>query len=148
MTLYIYYIYILYFLFFTIFSFFFHNCFRILNLFFYSTITLSVITLFFFFNKSLFFYQFYAKLASSSLYNTKYVIGIDGLSIILVLLSTYIIYCCLLNFWHLRYQMQMYVFLLTLTLLFLIHVFTVLDFFFFFIAFEAVVIPLFLIVGI
>lgn len=48
----------------------------------------------------------------------------------------------------LRYQIQLYLFCLALSLWFLLNVFSILDFMFFFFFFEAVVIPLYLLVGI
>lgn len=74
--------------------------------------------------------------------------GVDGLSLSLLLLSTFLIVFCSLNYWLVRYQVQLYVFSLALSLWFLLNVFTILDFIFFFFFFEAVVVPMYLLVGV
>lgn len=76
-------------------------------------------------------------------------IGIDGISLYFVLLTTFITPLCLLSNWdNLKFGYKYYfiAFLLMETLL--IAVFVVLDLMLFYIFFEAVLIPMFLVVGI
>jgi NADH-quinone oxidoreductase subunit M len=75
-------------------------------------------------------------------------VGVDGLSLSLLLLSTFLITFCSFNYWLVRYQIQLYTFSLALSLWFLLNVFTILDFIFFFFFFEAVVVPMYLLVGV
>jgi proton-translocating NADH-quinone oxidoreductase chain M len=75
--------------------------------------------------------------------------GIDGISLFFVLLTTFLIPICLLASWdsikiHIREYSIAFLFLESV----LICVFTVLDVLFFYIFFEAVLIPMFLIVGV
>lgn len=76
-------------------------------------------------------------------------IGIDGISLYFVLLTTFITPLCLLSNWdnlQFGYKYYFIAFLLMETLL--IAVFVVLDLMLFYIFFEAVLIPMFLVVGI
>ena len=76
-------------------------------------------------------------------------IGVDGISLYFVLLTTFIIPICILSNWEnikeeLKYFLMCFLVLETL----LIAVFVVLDILLFYVFFESVLIPLFLIVGI
>lgn len=76
-------------------------------------------------------------------------IGVDGISLYFVLLTTFIIPICILSNWdnikqQLKYFLMSFLVLETL----LIAVFVVLDILLFYVFFESVLIPLFLIVGI
>lgn len=76
-------------------------------------------------------------------------VGIDGISVYFVLLTTFIIPICILSNWdNITYSLKYFLmsFLILETLL--IAVFVVLDILLFYIFFESVLIPLFLIVGI
>lgn len=76
-------------------------------------------------------------------------IGIDGISLYFVILTTFIIPICIISNWdNIKYNIKYFLisFLLLETLL--ISVFIVLDILLFYIFFESVLIPLFLIVGI
>lgn len=64
-----------------------------------------------------------------------------------MLLSSFLVLVCLLNYWFLRYQINLYIFTLYISLIFLINVFSLLDLLFFFIFFEAIVIPMFFLIG-
>jgi NADH-ubiquinone oxidoreductase chain 4 len=76
-------------------------------------------------------------------------IGVDGISIFFVLLTTFIIPLCILSSWDsikigIKYFMIAFLILETL----LIAVFIVLDLLLFYICFESILIPMFLIIGI
>ncbi|KAI8574878.1 hypothetical protein K450DRAFT_154893, partial [Umbelopsis ramanniana AG] len=80
---------------------------------------------------------------------TREVIGVDGISLFFVLLTTFIIPTCLLASWDsiktgVKYFLIAFLILETL----LIAVFVVLDLLLFYICFESVLIPMFLIIGI
>jgi len=80
--------------------------------------------------------------------NFEYWISIDGLSIIFIFLSAILFFISICANFNLSYRLKEFFILLTLTYFFLLHVFSVMDFFFFYILFEAVLIPMFLIIGI
>jgi len=94
-------------------------------------------------------YQFVEKFFSVPYSNMHIYLGVDGISLFFVLLTTFLIPVCLLASWdsikiHIREYSICFLFLEAV----LICVFTVLDVLFFYIFFEAVLIPMFLIVGI
>nr|YP_009531540.1 NADH dehydrogenase subunit 4 [Hannaella oryzae]AXY96240.1 NADH dehydrogenase subunit 4 [Hannaella oryzae] len=76
-------------------------------------------------------------------------IGIDGISLYFVLLTTFITPLCILSNWdNIKFGMKYYVIAFLLMETILIAVFVVLDLMLFYIFFEAVLIPMFLVVGI
>jgi len=94
-------------------------------------------------------YQFVEKFFSVPYSNMHVYVGVDGISLFFILLTTFLIPICLLASWdsikiHIREYSIAFLFLEAV----LVCVFTVLDVLFFYIFFEAVLIPMFLIVGI
>lgn len=76
-------------------------------------------------------------------------IGLDGISIFFISLTTLLIPICLLLNWEsVYYRSKDYIMLLLSLELLVINVFLSLDLFFFFLFFESVLIPMFLIIGI
>ena len=101
------------------------------------------------FSKSIGFFQFLVKLTWFPLLTLNFTLGVDGISLFFILLTTLLIPLCLLASWtsvghSLREFLIAFLFLDFL----LIGVFCVLDLIFFYIFFESVLIPMFLIVGI
>jgi len=94
-------------------------------------------------------YQFVEKFFSVPYSNMHIYIGVDGISLFFILLTTFLIPICLLASWD---SIKIYIREYSIAFLFLeavlICVFTVLDVLFFYIFFEAVLIPMFLIIGI
>jgi proton-translocating NADH-quinone oxidoreductase chain M len=94
-------------------------------------------------------YQFVEKFFSVPYSNMHIYIGVDGISLFFILLTTFLISVCLLASWD---SIKIYIREYSIAFLFLeavlICVFTVLDVLFFYIFFEAVLIPMFLIIGI
>jgi proton-translocating NADH-quinone oxidoreductase chain M len=94
-------------------------------------------------------YQFVEKFFSVPYSNMHIYLGVDGISLFFVLLTTFLIPICLLASWD---SIKVYIREYSIAFLFLeavlICVFTVLDVLFFYIFFEAVLIPMFLIIGI
>ena len=94
-------------------------------------------------------YQFVEKFFSVPYSNMHIYLGVDGISLFFVLLTTFLIPVCLLASWD---SIKVYIREYSIAFLFLesvlICVFTVLDVLFFYIFFEAVLIPMFLIIGI
>ncbi|PIR39574.1 MAG: NADH-quinone oxidoreductase subunit M [Alphaproteobacteria bacterium CG11_big_fil_rev_8_21_14_0_20_39_49] len=94
-------------------------------------------------------FQFVHKTAWIKGYNIYYYLGIDGISLFFVLLTTFLMPICILAGWNTitkRVREYMIAFLLLETMI--IGVFCALDFILFYIFFEAVLIPMFLIIGV
>lgn len=95
------------------------------------------------FNNNTTFYQFTTYLAPFGL------LGVDGLSIYYVILTAFITPIALLSNWtDITYRLKYFVFAFLILETFQIAFFLVADLFMFYIYFESVLIPLFLIVGI
>lgn len=82
-------------------------------------------------------------------YNIYYTIGIDGISLFFIILTTWLITTCILISWNMpNNQVKEYLICFLILETILIQVFCVLDLLFFYIFFESVLIPMFLIIGI
>jgi NADH-quinone oxidoreductase subunit M len=82
-------------------------------------------------------------------FSIDYHMGIDGISLFFVLLSTLLTVLCVLSSWHAvhtRVKEYMIAFLVLET--FMVGMFCALDFFLFYIFFEGVLLPMFLIIGV
>lgn len=94
-------------------------------------------------------YQFVESFFSVPYSNINVSIGIDGISLFFVELTTFLIPICLLASWDsVKISVKEYNIAFLLMSSMLIAVFTVLDLLFFYIFFEAILIPMFLIIGI
>ena len=81
--------------------------------------------------------------------NLHLFLGVDGVSIFFVILSTFLIPVCILTSWDsvTKYEKEYYICFLSIGAL-LIFVFSVLDVLVFYVFFEAILIPMFFIIGI
>jgi proton-translocating NADH-quinone oxidoreductase chain M len=81
--------------------------------------------------------------------NLHLFLGIDGISLFFIILSTFLVSICILNSWSsvAIYEKEYYLCFL-LILVFLIFVFSVLDVLVFYIFFESILIPMFIIIGV
>jgi proton-translocating NADH-quinone oxidoreductase chain M len=94
-------------------------------------------------------YQFVEKFFSVPYSNLHIYVGVDGISLFFVLLTTFLIPICLLASWDsVKTNIREYNIAFLFMEAALICVFTVLDVLFFYIFFEAILIPMFLIIGI
>ena len=94
-------------------------------------------------------YQFVEKFFSVPYSNLHIYVGVDGISLFFVLLTTFLIPICLLASWDsVKTNIREYNIAFLFMECALICVFTVLDVLFFYIFFEAILIPMFLIIGI
>ena len=102
-----------------------------------------------FFKKSTGSFQFVTKLSWLPSLNLNFTLGIDGISIFFLLLTTLLIPLCLLTSWN-SVNKNLKEFLIAFLMLdfLLIGTFCVLDVLLFYIFFESVLIPMFLIIGI
>jgi proton-translocating NADH-quinone oxidoreductase chain M len=94
-------------------------------------------------------FQFETKFILSDNLGILYHLGIDGISLFFVILSVFLLPVCFLCSWAtVKYRVKEFYLIMYLIILLLIHVFTVLDLFMFYIFFESVLIPMFLMIGI
>jgi NADH-quinone oxidoreductase subunit M len=94
-------------------------------------------------------FQFVEKVAWLPAFDISYHLGIDGISLFFVILSTFLTPICVLASWRaitVRVREYMIAFLVLET--FMIGTFVALDFLVFYIFFEAVLIPMFIIIGV
>ncbi len=120
-----------------------------LGLFFSSFIFILTLLLWIFFNNELGNFVFVIHLPWLSVFNIYYSLGIDGISIFFIILTAFLIPICILASWYsISYKVKEFIIMLLLTEWMLINVFAVLDLFFFYIFFEGVLIPMFIIIGV
>ena len=101
------------------------------------------------FSKSVGFFQFLIKLAWFPLLTLNFTLGVDGISLFFIFLTTLLIPLCILTSWNsVGHSLKEFLIAFLFLDFLLIGVFCVLDLLFFYIFFESVLIPMFLIVGI
>ena len=101
------------------------------------------------YKKSFCQFQFVTKMLLLPALNLNLTLGIDGISLFFLLLTTLLIPICILLSWNsVKKDLKEYLLAFLLLEFFLILVFGILDLLLFYIFFESVLIPMFLIVGI
>ena len=94
-------------------------------------------------------FQFLIEIFWLPVLNLNLILGIDGISLFFLLLTTLLIPLCILISWNsITRYLNYYLILFLLLEFFLIGVFCVLDLLFFYIFFESILIPMFLIIGV
>jgi len=102
-----------------------------------------------FFNNSIGTFQYVEKFLWIPILNINFPIGLDGISLFFILLTTLLIPLCLLASWgSIQVNLKKYLIAFLVMEFFLIGVFCILDLLLFYIFFESVLIPMFLIIGI
>lgn len=110
---------------------------------------IGFLILWLFFDKIETNFQFVNKFFIIPLININFLIGIDGISIFFLLLTTLLIPICLLNSWNsINSFLKEFLILFLFLDFLLICVFSILDLLFFYVFFESTLIPMFLIIGI
>ncbi len=110
---------------------------------------LSSLILWIHFDNSTSLFQFSKTFVWFPSLNLYYTIGVDGISLFFILLTTFLTLICILVSWTSNYNLIKDYLICFLALEFiLIQVFSVLDLLLFYIYFESVLIPMFLIIGI
>jgi NADH-quinone oxidoreductase subunit M len=113
-----------------------------------ATFILSI-PLFTTFNMSTYKMQFVEKHSWIPDWNIFYFIGVDGISVLFILLSTLTAILCVLISWEaITKKVKEFYISILLTTAFMIGVFCSLDFFLFYLFWEAMLIPMFLIIGV
>ena len=107
------------------------------------------IFLWIFFDKNSINFQFIQEISWLSFYeNFTFVLGIDGISLFFILLTTLLIPLCILSAWSsITFNIKDFLISFLILEFLLILVFSVLDLFLFYIFFESVLIPMFLVIG-
>ena len=101
------------------------------------------------FKKSVGTFQFVTTLLWISIINLNINLGVDGISLFFLLLTTLLIPLCILISWNsINSNLKGYLISFLIIEFFLIGVFCVLDLLMFYIFFESILIPMFLVVGI
>ena len=101
------------------------------------------------FKKSIGTFQFVTKILWIPVLNLNITLGIDGISLFFLLLTTLLIPLCILISWNsIYFNLKEYLMAFLLIEFFLIWVFCVLDLLMFYIFFESILIPMFLIIGV
>ena len=94
-------------------------------------------------------FQFLSKIEWLSSLNINFVLGVDGIGLLFVLLTTLIFPICILSSWkNIGQNLKEYMILLLIMESLLIIVFSILDLLLFYVFFESILIPMFLIVGV
>nr|YP_009774168.1 NADH dehydrogenase subunit 4 [Caulacanthus okamurae]QIZ74785.1 NADH dehydrogenase subunit 4 [Caulacanthus okamurae] len=95
------------------------------------------------------FFQYNSTFVWFPSLNFHYSIGLDGISLFFLILTTFLIMVCILISWSaVKKYLKEYLISFLILEFFLIQVFSVLDILLFYVYFESVLIPMFLIVGI
>ena len=107
------------------------------------------ILLWVFFDKSTGDFQFVNKILWVPNLNINLTVGVDGISLFFIILTTLLIFLCLLSSWNsIENNLKEYLISFLIMEFFLIGVFCVLDVLLFYIFFESVLIPMYLIIGV
>ena len=113
-----------------------------------ATFVLSIF-LWVFFDKSTGEFQFVNQILWIPNININLTLGIDGISLFFVILTTLLIFLCLLSSWDsIKFNVKEYLICFLILEFFLIGVFCVLDLLLFYIFFESVLIPMYFIIGV
>lgn len=121
---------------------------RIISYYITSIIFLLAFFMIVYYNKSIIWYQILFRFYNIYPYYINNIIGIDGFSILFIFLCVCLLSHCLLIYWYLRYKINLYCILVLFILWLLINLFSSLDLVLFYIYFEAIAIPTFLLIGI
>jgi len=105
--------------------------------------------LYFYFDPSTYKYQFAENSPWIPAFNINYTLGIDGISLFLVLLSTMLIPICILASWkYIEKRVKEFLFCLLLMETACVGVFSALDFVLFYIFWEAMLVPMYLLIAV
>ena len=97
------------------------------------------------------YYSFFEVLSFDiiPIQNFFYVVGLDTVSVSFIVLSQFLFMLCILSsFSSINFNYKLFVIIMILIDFFLVNLFSVLDIFFFYICFESILVPMFLLIGI
>ncbi|MGH7927025.1 MAG: complex I subunit 4 family protein, partial [Candidatus Binatia bacterium] len=81
-------------------------------------------------------------------WNINYQLGVDGISLVLVLLTTFITFLAMLASWNIKEQFRGYLILFLVLETGMLGVFLALDFFLFYVFWEVMLLPMYFLIGI
>lgn len=94
-------------------------------------------------------FQYFTEIPWWPLVNWHLPLGVDGISLFFIILTTFLFPLCLLSSWQsVQHKIRAYLSCFLAIEILLILVFSVLDLFWFYVFFEAVLIPIFIVIGI
>ena len=94
-------------------------------------------------------FQFVEKHDWIEAFNIQYIVGVDGISILLIILTTFIMPFCVLASWsYIKTRVQAFMVCLLIMETAMVGVFVALDFVLFYILWEAMLIPMYMLIGI
>jgi proton-translocating NADH-quinone oxidoreductase chain M len=101
------------------------------------------------FNKSVSSFQFVIQFFWWPELNLNFTLGVDGISLLFLLLNTFLIPLCILSSWNsVKFNLKEFLIAFLILDFLLIGVFCIMDLLFFYVFFESVLIPMYLIIGI
>lgn len=109
---------------------------------------IQAVILFFRFDRGEAGFQFVQKQPWIELFNVEYFVGVDGLSITMVLLTALLSFICIVASWGTQRGVKGYFSLFLLLEAGMMGVFVALDFFLFYIFWEVVLLPMYFLIGI
>lgn len=112
----------------------------------FSFFLITILTIFF--NYSSLSSQFKLDFFHSNFFNVDYSLSLDGLSILFVFLTNLLIFLCTLLNWSTSYKLKEFLICLLFVQFFLLNVFCVGDLLLFYVFFEAILMPLFIMIGV
>ena len=125
------------------------NLLKSIALFFSSITFIFSLFLWILFDRSTGNFQFVEKILWLPALNFNFTVGIDGISVFFIILTTLLIFLCLLTSWNsIHFNLKEYLISFLVMEFFLIGVFCILDLLLFYIFFESVLIPMYLIIGV
>jgi NADH:ubiquinone oxidoreductase subunit 4 (subunit M) len=121
---------------------------KFVSIIFSSTILILSALLYLFYNKKILTFQFFTNFFNINIdiVSVDFFVGLDGISLFFFLLTSLLTFLCNIFIWNEK-NFKFYILLLFLLELLLLFTFSVLNLFFFYIFFESILIPMFLIIG-
>jgi NADH-quinone oxidoreductase subunit M len=100
------------------------------------------------FDKSNLGFQFLYRIDIAAQYNLSFTLGADGISMVFLLLTLFIFPLLFLSAWTIKKAPKEFITYLLLMELLLVLTFTSLDLFYFYVCFESLLIPMFIMIGV
>nr|YP_010338945.1 NADH dehydrogenase subunit 4 [Erythrolobus coxiae]UNJ19017.1 NADH dehydrogenase subunit 4 [Erythrolobus coxiae] len=95
------------------------------------------------------YFQFLFNFEWFFFFGVSYAVGLDSISLLFLLLTSFLIPICILTSWYsIQFYLKEYLICFLLLEGFLINIFLVLDIFLFYIFFETILLPIFIIIGV
>lgn len=123
---------------------------EIIGLSFLAAITFFLVSIeyWFYFNESIIGFQFTTRIQIIPEYNLNLSLGLDGVSLVFLLLTTFIVPFCVLACETINFNVKQFLLCLLLLEFFLVLSFLITNLFFFYVFFESVLIPMFIMIGV